>query len=147
MSQSRASQGLLGGPPPTVFQRSGRFPFVIRPYQSFSLVVTWMGKRRSMGNPHLLLIIVDQQWHVISYISIGGNALTCSQCNHKGCWEMSSCMHRERNGVVNLVLCLTHWEWAKHFLLLLGICLSSQVTSVLVYIIPGYVVWCIQLGD
>lgn len=147
MSHSRASQGLLGGPPPTVFQRSGRFPFVIRLSQSFSLIVIWMGKRGSTGNPHLLLIIVEQQWHAISYISIGGNALTYSQCNHKECWEMSSCMRRESNGMVNLVLCLTHWELAKHFLFLLRICLSSQVTSVIVYIVPSYFVWCIQVGD
>lgn len=49
-----------------------------------------------------------------------------------------SYMSRKRKSVVDTVLCLVHREYAEHFLLLLGICLSSQIIStVFAYIVQG----------
>lgn len=57
----------------------------------------------------------------------------------------SFCMSRKRSGV-STVLYVAHLESAKHFLHLVGLCLSFHVTfSVFAYVVPGYVVQCIQL--
>lgn len=41
-----------------------------------SLVAMWMGERGTMESPHLPLVTLAQKQHGISYIPVGGNAVT-----------------------------------------------------------------------